>query len=304
MSEQTTHKQFNDPVSVAKRSNQKVYLAASGDKAAMLAHLLKGGSFARSVVITKTKRDADALEAYLAPMAIKAAALHGNKSDEERTALAKAFTAGELDILITTDMVLQALGLKDLAYVISYDLPGEPEHYLMRLGCMGTEGQALALMSPEENSLLYAVERSMKRAIPQEKLEGFVPESTEKPEAQQQRAARKEKPRHRVERRKTGSKPHGKKPAEGERKPYGKKPAEGDRRPRKKQEGEQKAYGKKTAEGDRKSYGKKPEERDRKPRDKKEGDRKAYGKKPAAKAKAPKRTGRTFKIDKMPGSDK
>ena len=280
--DQPAYKQFNDPVSAAKRSNQKVYLAASGEKAAMLAHILQSGDYARSVVVTKTKRDADTLEAFLHSQDIKAAALHGNKSAEERTALAKAFTEGELDILITTDMVLQALGLKELSHVISYDLPAEPEHYLLRLGCMGEKGQAVALVAPEENSLLYAVERSMKRAIPQGKLEGFIPATTGESGAQQREKARKEKPRHRVEGRKGGSKPHGKKPAEGERK----------------------SYAKKSGENDRKTYGKKPAERDRKPRDDKEEGRKAYGKNPAPKAKAPKRTGRTFKIDKMPGSEK
>ena len=300
--EETGYKIFNNPVSIAKRSNQKVHLVAQAHKAALLAHLFASAGEGQSVVVTKTKRDADTLETYLQDQGIKAAAIHSNRSKAECEATAEAFKSGECPILITTDMILQALGIKELSSIVSYDLPGEPEHYLYRMGCLGEKGQAVALVSPEENSLLYAIERTMKRAIPQEAVPGFKPEPSEESDARPRK--HKEKPRYRVEMRKTGPKPrtdrkprddnersdkrgdgereaYGKKPAEGERKEYAKKGDDRGRKEYDKKSGDRKPYGKKPAEGERKKYAQKGDDRGRKEYDKKSGDRKPYGKKPA-----------------------
>ena len=296
--EETGHKIFNNPVSIAKRSNQKVHLVAREHKASMLAHIITSGSYGTTVVVTKTKHGADELEAYLKSQDVKAVAIHANKSKSECEAAAEAFKAGESNILITTDMNLQALGIKNLEHVVSYDLPDEAEHYLYRMGCMGEKGQAIALVSPEENALLYAIERTIKRAIPQEKVEGFQAETSEGPDARPKK--RKDKPRHRVENRKTGPKPRSdRKPRDdqkdGEHKPYGKKPADGERkeyakkgddRGRKeygKKPGDRKPYGKKPADGERKEYARKDDDRARKEYGKKPGGRKESDKKPAVK---------------------
>ena len=105
-------------------------------------------------------------------------------------------------------MILQGLGFNSLALIISYDLPIEPEHYISRLGCMSETGQAIALVSPEEQNLLSAIEWLMKHEIPQEDVEGFVPTpAADAGEIPQRTKDQKKKPRHRKQRRKTGSKP-------------------------------------------------------------------------------------------------
>jgi ATP-dependent RNA helicase RhlE len=246
--EQTTQKQFNNPVSIAKRSNQRVHAVERSDKASMLAYIIKNEGIERAVVITKTKRDADALSAHLQSQKINAAALHGNKSKEACERAANAFQKQELTVLITTDMIFQALKLQELPYIVSYDLPADAEHYLSRMGSLSEKGLAIALVSPDENSLLYTIERIMKRAIPQEDVEGFTP-STEAPmdDAPKRQKNMKEKPRHRVQKRKTGpktrddnetrgdkkseSKPYKKKPSDKTEKTYGKKPSGDDRKP-------------------------------------------------------------------------
>lgn len=250
--EPTTHKQFNNPVNIAKRSNQKVHAVERIDKAALLAYIIKNDGIERAVVITKTKRDADTLSAHLQSQKINAAALHGNKSKEACERAAKAFQADELTVLITTDMIFQALGLKELPYIVSYDLPADTEHYLSRMGSLAENGLAVALVSPDENTLLYSIERVMKRALPQERVEGFTPSTGEQAEeAPKRQKSLKAKPRHRVQKRKTGpksedggngrsdkraeSKEYKRKPAGKESKPYGKKASGNDRKPAAKQ---------------------------------------------------------------------
>lgn len=204
--DQPNYKQFNDPASVARRYKQKIHRVARKDKAAMLAHIIKSSGCEQAVVITKTKRDADALCGYLVTQGLNAAAIHGSKRAEENEAAAKAFAEGGVNILITTDMILQGLGQRSPALMVSYDLPTEPEHYINRLGCLDEGGQAIALVSPDEQSLLEAIEWVTKLEIPQVEVEDFA--ATQEGDAAPQRTKDlKKKPRHRTQRRKTGSKP-------------------------------------------------------------------------------------------------
>jgi ATP-dependent RNA helicase RhlE len=183
----------------------------------MLAHIIKSSGYEQAVVITKTKRDADALCGYLVTQGLKAAAIHGSKRAEENEAAAKAFTEGGVDILIATDMILKGLGLSSLALIISYDLPTETEHYISRLGSLDENGQSVALVSPDEQTLLEAIEWVTKLEIPQVELEGFA--ATDDGDAAPQRTKDlKKKPRHRTQRRKTGSKLKEKDDARSEKK--------------------------------------------------------------------------------------
>jgi ATP-dependent RNA helicase RhlE len=203
--DQPNYKQFNDPASVARRFKHKIYRVERKDKAAMLAHFIKSSGYEQAVVITKTKRDADALCGYLVTQGLKAAAIHGSKRSEENEAAAKAFAEGEVNILITTDMILQGLGLSSLPLMINYDLPTETGHYISRLGCLDERGHAVSLVSPDEQTLLEAIEWVTKLEIPEAELEGFA--ATDDGDALPQRTKdQKKKPRHRTQRRKTGSK--------------------------------------------------------------------------------------------------
>ncbi|WP_345974926.1 helicase-related protein [Sulfurimonas sp. HSL3-7] len=205
--DQPTEKIYNDPISVAKRTRQKLHLVAGCDKAAILAHIIKSSDDIQTVVITKTKRDADALSIFLKSRSINAAAIHGNKRTQENEAAAKAFGEGKLNVLITTDMILQSLGLSNIARMVSYDLPTEPENYLSRLGCLSETGEAIALVTPEEERERFDIERVIRQEIPEEEVEGFVPEPESAAEETPQRTKdRNKKPRHRKQKRKRGDK--------------------------------------------------------------------------------------------------
>jgi len=204
MSDQPTKKIYNDPISVAKRTKQKIHPVAKHDKAQMLLQIL-GTGLQRTVIVVRTKRDAEALNTLLKSKDIKSAAVHANKRAVENDAAAKTFREGGLDILITTDMILQSLELSDIAYVISHDLPSEPKHYLSRLGCLGEIGEAIALVTPEEERDRLDIERIMRQEIREEELEGFTPSMRDEI-APTQKKNRSKKPRHRKQRKKSGKK--------------------------------------------------------------------------------------------------
>ncbi len=204
--EQPTQKIYYDPISVAQRTKQKFHLVANSDKAAVLAHIVKNSTDVHAVVITKTKREADALSAYLNKQEVSTASVHGSKRAEENETSTKAFEDGELTVIITTDMILQSLELSNISHLISYDLPSEPKHYLNRVDCLNERGEAIAFVSEEQEVELLDIERVMRQEIPEEKIEGFV--ATSEPQAHttpQRTKDRTKKPRHRKQKRKAAS---------------------------------------------------------------------------------------------------
>lgn len=203
--EQAAVKQYNDPISVAKRVKQKLYLVSQADKSAMLEQIIRNFATAKAVVITKTKRGADAVQTYLQTRDINAVAVHSNKGKQACEAGAKAFNEGEVDILITTDMILQSLGLTGVEYMLGYDLPLEAEHYLSRMGCVSETGEAISLVSEEEETLLFLIERKMRQEILQEELEGFTP-TPESEQIPKTAKTHKKKPRHKKSKSKDSSK--------------------------------------------------------------------------------------------------
>ncbi len=205
--EPTTEKIYYDPISIAQRTKQKLHVVAEYDKAAMLAHIIKSSEEVHAVVITKTKRLADTLSTYLNKHGINATSVHGNKRTHENEAAAKAFDDGELSVLITTDMILQTLGLANITHLISHDLPTQPEHYLNRVASLNERGEAIVLLGEEQEVALLDIERVMRHEIPEEPVEGFTPT----PEAEinttpQPTEDKKKKPRHRKQKRKTTNK--------------------------------------------------------------------------------------------------
>ena len=203
----TTKKIYNDPISVAKRTKQTVHFVGEHDKPAFLEHILKNNSSKPCVIITKSKRSADELSKYLDSKEIKALAIHGNHRAEQIENAAKSYNAGELNILITTDMILQSLDLSNIELIVSYNLPSDPKHYLSRLGYLKEVGESIAMVSPEDDKLLDAIEFTMKMEIEQVELESFIPTPHSHADKMQKSAKdKKKKPRHSKKRAKKESK--------------------------------------------------------------------------------------------------
>jgi len=198
MSEETTKKyskkKYYDNVNLGKRTKQVVYFAQQQDKAAMFEFYIKNSDKKQTVVVVRSKRRADELSAYLNAKEIKAVAIHGNHRVEHLVEVAKTFKSGELNILITTDKILQSLELKNIETIINYDLPSEHEDYFSRLILVDEVGESISFVSPEEEGYLAVIEIRLKNEIPQEELEGFVASNDEVAHSSKEK---KKKPRHR-----------------------------------------------------------------------------------------------------------
>lgn len=193
-------KKYYDNVSVGKRTKQTVYLAHENDKAAMLAQFIKNGQKKQSVIVTRSKRRADELSAYLHTKTVKAAAIHGNTKADEYEARAKAFKSGELNTIITTDMILQLLELTNIESIINYDIPAQHEDYFNRLILVDTRGESISFVSPAERGFLNIIEMRMKMEIPHEEVKDFVPTlQSAADEAVSSAKDKKKKPRHRTQ---------------------------------------------------------------------------------------------------------
>ncbi|WP_372683687.1 DEAD/DEAH box helicase [Desulfosarcina sp.] len=156
---------------------QKVYRVDRSNKRALLIHLITSGNWSRILVFTRTRHGANTLTEKLAAHGIRAAAMHGNKSQSFRTRSLDAFKNGDIRILVATDVAARGLDISHLPYVVNYDVPGSPEEYVHRIGRTGragVSGIAVSLVSAEERPYLQAIEKLLKRKIPVEKVDGYT----------------------------------------------------------------------------------------------------------------------------------
>jgi ATP-dependent RNA helicase RhlE len=132
-------------------------------------HLLSTEGMARVIVFTRTKHGADKLQRDLDKAGIRAAAIHGNKSQNQREKALAAFKSQHPPVLIATDIAARGIDVDNVSHVVNYELPHEPETYVHRIGRTGRAGmtgKAVSLCDHEERPRLQAIERLLRRAIP------------------------------------------------------------------------------------------------------------------------------------------
>jgi ATP-dependent RNA helicase RhlE len=152
---------------------QKAYASAQADKQSLLVELLKKEGKSQVIVFTKTKLTASRLSRALVREGIKADAIHGDKSQQERIAALDAFKQGDITALVATDVAARGLDINDLPMVINYEIPSAPEDYVHRIGRTGRAGAsgiAISLVSEDEEKYFLEIEKLIKKSIPREKL--------------------------------------------------------------------------------------------------------------------------------------
>jgi ATP-dependent RNA helicase RhlE len=148
---------------------QRAYRVQKDHKRHLLAHLIKEGSWAQVLIFTRTKHGANRLTQQLEGAGIQAAAIHGNKSQAARVRALDMFKRGEITALVATEVAARGLDIKELPHVVNYELPNVPEDYVHRIGRTGragSSGQAISLVSADEQGLLKDIERLLRRTIP------------------------------------------------------------------------------------------------------------------------------------------
>ncbi|MDP1647563.1 MAG: DEAD/DEAH box helicase, partial [Rubrivivax sp.] len=164
---------------------QKVHPVGRERKKELLAHLIKTGDWHQVLVFTRMKSGANRLTDYLNDHGISAMAIHGNKSQGARTKALADFKAGELQVLVATDIAARGIDIDMLPHVVNFELPNVPEDYVHRIGRTGragASGEAISLACLDEEVFLKDIERLIKRSIPREAVPGFEPPAGERAE--------------------------------------------------------------------------------------------------------------------------
>jgi ATP-dependent RNA helicase RhlE len=164
--------------SAAALVTQVVHPVNADRKRELLVHLITDGDWQQVLVFTKTKHGADRLATQLGRSGVAADAIHGNRSQPQRTRTLDEFKRGKLRVLVATDIAARGLDIEELPHVVNYELPHVPEDYVHRIGRTGragSTGDAVALVSQEEQGLLAAIERVLKRPVERKMVEGFEP---------------------------------------------------------------------------------------------------------------------------------
>ncbi len=147
---------------------QKVYLVGHGEKHDLLAQLLRGDDAKQALVFTKTKLTASRIARQLQREGFAADAIHGDKSQLERMQALDAFKSGKVTVLIATDVAARGLDIDQLPMVINYEIPSAAEDYVHRIGRTGRAGafgNAISLVSPDEEKYLAEIEKLIKCQI-------------------------------------------------------------------------------------------------------------------------------------------
>ena len=148
---------------------QRAYRVQKEQKRHLLIHLIQEGQWQQVLVFTRTKHGANRLTQQLEAAGIKAAAIHGNKSQAARVKALEMFKKGQITALVATEVAARGLDIKELPHVVNYELPNIPEDYVHRIGRTGRAGAggaAVSLVSSDEAGFLRDIERVLRRGIP------------------------------------------------------------------------------------------------------------------------------------------
>ncbi|GIK23873.1 MAG: ATP-dependent RNA helicase RhlE [Betaproteobacteria bacterium] len=163
---------------VTETVTHRMHPVDADNKRQLLAHILKTSSLKQVLVFVGTKFGASRLAHYLEKQGIEATAIHGDKSQQQRTEALDDFKSGKARVLVATDVAARGLDIDDLPHVINFELPHVPEDYVHRIGRTGRagkEGDATSLVCAEERGKLAEIEKLIKRPIEQVVVPGFEP---------------------------------------------------------------------------------------------------------------------------------
>jgi ATP-dependent RNA helicase RhlE len=148
--------------------DQSVFFVDQNSKNSLLLELLRDGDMERVLVFARTKHRADKVATMLEKNRIRADAIHGNKSQNQREKAMHNFKSGHIQVLVATDIAARGIDIDDISHVVNYDLPNEPESYVHRIGRTGragASGTAFSFCAADERSFLRDIERLTREQI-------------------------------------------------------------------------------------------------------------------------------------------
>ena len=154
--------------STAEIISQEVYFVDKKNKPALLVDILQDTTIKAALVFTRTKHGADRVVRFLEKNKIKAASIHGNKSQNARQKALANFKTGDIRVLVATDIAARGIDIEELAFVVNYELPNIPETYVHRIGRTGragNSGKAISFCDYEEKAYLKDIEKLIQLKI-------------------------------------------------------------------------------------------------------------------------------------------
>ncbi|MGH7979095.1 MAG: DEAD/DEAH box helicase, partial [Limisphaerales bacterium] len=153
-----------------------IYPVADSQKADLLLKLLDSVHYDSVIVFCRTKHGADRVAQLLKRNSHAVCVLHSNRTQREREQALHGFRDGRFEVLVATDIAARGLDIAEVSHVINYDVPQHPEDYIHRIGRTGraeATGDAFTIMTAEDGSHVFAIERFISQKIPRIKLEKF-----------------------------------------------------------------------------------------------------------------------------------
>ena len=173
---------LNDPVTIevaarnatAENVEQHFFSVIDDDKRRALRQIVRQRGLSQAFVFVNSKLGAARLARSLEREGMKTTALHGDKSQDERLKALAAFKAGEVDLLVATDVAARGLDIKDVPAVFNFDVPFNPEDYVHRIGRTGragASGLAVTFVSSGDGRLVADLEKLLKKKLEIEPME-------------------------------------------------------------------------------------------------------------------------------------
>ena len=154
--------------STAETIQQYLYYTNKSSKKDLLFHILKDQNIDQVLLFSRTKHGADKIARNLIKRKIKTAAIHGDKAQNQRQKVLAQFKAGQIRVLVATDIAARGIDIDKLKHVINYDIPNIAETYVHRIGRSGRageEGTAISICEPEENAFIRDIEKLINQKI-------------------------------------------------------------------------------------------------------------------------------------------
>jgi superfamily II DNA/RNA helicase len=164
------------PASASNTIVQGMIVVPEDDKRDALLALIKSQEVKNAIVFCNRKRDVATLHTVLKKHGLNAGALHGDMSQPARTETLEKFKAGDIQILVASDVAARGLDVQDMSHVFNYDVPFSPEDYVHRIGRTGRAGKtghSFTLAAPHEGGLIEAIEKLIGTTIPRIEIPGL-----------------------------------------------------------------------------------------------------------------------------------
>ena len=161
-------------VEIGTRSNpaatvrQRFIATERESKLDLLMHLLESGETSSTLVFTRTKHGADKVMRKISQLGVKAAAIHSNRSQGQRTRALADFKSGHIDVLVATDIAARGIDVDDISHVINFDFPHIPEDYVHRIGRTGragATGDAISFITSDDRDSVRSLEKLTKKTV-------------------------------------------------------------------------------------------------------------------------------------------